>query len=78
MPEDILLTGKRFLYVRVPIPAENDERLVQYTLSQHIHIVSVHRNVRTKQKTGPQPHLLCELAGLGELTHAAHSTLRSS
>ena len=27
MPEDILLTGKRFLYVRVPIPAENEERI---------------------------------------------------
>jgi hypothetical protein len=28
MPEDILLTGKRFLYVRVRIPAEN-ERLIR-------------------------------------------------
>jgi len=27
MPEDILLTGKRFLYVRVPIPAENERRI---------------------------------------------------
>jgi len=27
MPEDILLTGKRFIYVRVPIPAENEERI---------------------------------------------------
>ena len=27
MPEDILPTGKRFLYVRVPIPAENEERI---------------------------------------------------
>jgi len=26
-PEDILLTGKRFLYVRVPIPDENEERI---------------------------------------------------
>jgi hypothetical protein len=28
MAEDILLTGKRFLYVRVPIPAEN-ERMIR-------------------------------------------------
>src|SRR5438034_7244207 len=27
MPEDILLTGKRFLYVRVPIPADNERRI---------------------------------------------------
>lgn len=27
MPEDILLTGKRFLYVRVPIPAENERTI---------------------------------------------------
>jgi len=27
MPEDILPTGKRFLYVRVPIPAENEGRI---------------------------------------------------
>jgi hypothetical protein len=27
MTEDILLTGKRFIYVRVPIPAENEERI---------------------------------------------------
>jgi hypothetical protein len=27
MSEDILLTGKRFLYVRVPIPAENERML---------------------------------------------------
>ena len=27
MPEDILLTGKRFLYVRLPIPAENERRI---------------------------------------------------
>jgi hypothetical protein len=28
MPEDILLTGKRSLYVRVPIPAENEKRIL--------------------------------------------------
>lgn len=27
MPEDIVLTGKRLLYVRVPIPAENERRI---------------------------------------------------
>ena len=27
MPEDVLLTGKRFLYVRVPISAENEGRI---------------------------------------------------
>jgi hypothetical protein len=27
MPEDILLTGKRFFYVRVPLPAENEKRI---------------------------------------------------
>ena len=27
VPENILLTGKRFLYVRVPIPAENERRI---------------------------------------------------
>src|SRR5438034_10592241 len=27
MPEDILLTGKRFLYVRVPITADNERRI---------------------------------------------------
>jgi hypothetical protein len=27
MPEDILLTGKPFLYVRLPIPAENERRI---------------------------------------------------
>ena len=31
MPEDILLTGKRFLYVRVPIPAENEGGFVVCT-----------------------------------------------
>jgi hypothetical protein len=27
MGENILLTGKRFIYVRVPIPAENENRI---------------------------------------------------
>jgi hypothetical protein len=27
VPENILLAGKRFLYVRVPIPAENERRI---------------------------------------------------
>jgi hypothetical protein len=27
MPEDILLTGKRFLYVRVPVPAQNEDKV---------------------------------------------------
>lgn len=27
MPENVLLTGKRFLYVRVPIPADNEIRI---------------------------------------------------
>ena len=27
MPEDILLTGKRYLYIRAPIPAENEKRI---------------------------------------------------